>query len=66
MYQDWHRERLSARPGITGLWQVSRRKSLSFEDMVRLDIEYINKQSLLLDIRIALLTVRTLFSRDGS
>ena len=66
MYQDWHRERLNARPGITGLWQVRRRKSLSFEDMVQLDIEYINKQSLLLDIKIAILTVRTVLSRDGS
>jgi lipopolysaccharide/colanic/teichoic acid biosynthesis glycosyltransferase len=66
MYKDWHRERLRVKPGITGLWQVSGRKSLSFEDMVRLDIDYINRQSPLLDAKIALLTVRTILSQDGS
>jgi lipopolysaccharide/colanic/teichoic acid biosynthesis glycosyltransferase len=66
MYKDWHRERLRVKPGITGLWQVSGRKSLSFEDMVRLDIDYINRQSALLDAKIALLTVRTSLSQDGS
>jgi len=66
MYQDWHRERLRVKPGITGLWQVRQRKRLSFEDMVRLDIEYIKKQSLLLDIKIFFLTVGTILRMDGS
>jgi len=66
MYQEWQRERLKAKPGITGLWQVCGRKGLSFEDMVRLDIEYIQKQSLLLDTRILLHTARVILWRDGS
>jgi lipopolysaccharide/colanic/teichoic acid biosynthesis glycosyltransferase len=66
MYKDWHHKRLCVKPGITGLWQVCGRKRLSFEGMVRLDIEYIKKQSLLLDAKILLLTVGTVLGRDGS
>jgi lipopolysaccharide/colanic/teichoic acid biosynthesis glycosyltransferase len=66
MYKEWHRKRLSAKPGITGLWQVCRRKSLPFEGMVRLDIDYIKRQSLLLDAKILLLTVVTILKGDGS
>jgi lipopolysaccharide/colanic/teichoic acid biosynthesis glycosyltransferase len=66
MYKDWHWKRFSATPGITGLWQVYGRKNLSFDDMVRLDIEYIERQSPVLDARILLLTVRTILTRDGS
>ena len=66
MYQDWQRKRLSVTPGITGLWQVYGRKGLCFEDMVRLDLDYINRQSALLDARILLLTIRTVLSGDGS
>jgi lipopolysaccharide/colanic/teichoic acid biosynthesis glycosyltransferase len=66
MYRDWHRNRLCVAPGITGLWQVKQRKNLSFDDMVRLDIDYINQQSILLDAKILLLTVRTVLKGDGS
>jgi lipopolysaccharide/colanic/teichoic acid biosynthesis glycosyltransferase len=66
MYQDWQRERLRVPPGITGLWQVSQRRNLSFDDMVRLDIEYVNQQSMLLDAKILLLTVRAILRADGS
>ena len=66
MYGEWHRKRLSVRPGITGLWQVCSRRSLSFDDMVRLDIDYIERQSPLLDTKIVLLTVATILKRDGS
>jgi lipopolysaccharide/colanic/teichoic acid biosynthesis glycosyltransferase len=65
MYQPHHHDRLRVRPGITGLWQVSGRRTLPFEDMVRLDIDYINNQSPLLDAKIALLTVREVLVRDG-
>lgn len=64
MYQPHHRDRLRVRPGITGLWQVSGRRSLSFEETVRLDIDYVNRQSLLLDAKILLLTVREILTRD--
>jgi lipopolysaccharide/colanic/teichoic acid biosynthesis glycosyltransferase len=66
MYQAWHLKRLNAKPGITGLWQVCSRKELPFEGMVRLDISYIKRQSLLLDIKIMLLTVGTILRGDGS
>jgi lipopolysaccharide/colanic/teichoic acid biosynthesis glycosyltransferase len=66
MYSDWHRERLRAKPGITGLWQVRGRRNLSFEDMVRLDVDYIKRQSLWLDTKIMLLTVKIILRRDGS
>jgi lipopolysaccharide/colanic/teichoic acid biosynthesis glycosyltransferase len=66
MYKDNHWKRFSVTPGITGLWQVSRRKNTSFEDMVCLDLDYIERQSLLLDAKIVLLTVRTVLTGDGS
>ena len=55
-YQPWHFRRLEARPGLTGLWQVRARSSADFEEMVELDIEYIEHQSLWLDIKILLCT----------
>ncbi|OGO20821.1 MAG: hypothetical protein A2144_03485 [Chloroflexi bacterium RBG_16_50_9] len=66
MYEDWHRQRLQVKPGITGLWQVCGRKESSFEDMVRLDIDYIKKRSPVLDARILLSTVGTILKGDGS
>jgi len=56
-YQDWHMRRLHIRPGITGLWQVSGRNLLSFDQMVQLDISYIENWSLWLDMRILLKTI---------
>ncbi|MEI6044645.1 MAG: sugar transferase, partial [Chloroflexota bacterium] len=51
-YQPWQHRRLEVTPGLTGLWQVSGRSSLSFEDMVKLDIYYAENWSLLMDIKI--------------
>ncbi len=56
LYQNWHKRRLEAIPGITGLWQVKARNQVSFDEMVRLDLEYIERQSLWLDILIILQT----------
>jgi lipopolysaccharide/colanic/teichoic acid biosynthesis glycosyltransferase len=64
IYQHHHMDRLRMKPGITGLWQVSGRRSLSFEDMVRLDIDYINRRSLFLDAKILLLTFREVLGRN--
>jgi exopolysaccharide biosynthesis polyprenyl glycosylphosphotransferase len=61
MYEDWHRWRLEVRPGMTGLWQVSGRSLIRFEDMVRLDIEYIERWSPLRDLLILARTVPALF-----
>jgi len=66
MYKSWHLKRLDIKPGITGLWQVCGRKELPFEGMVRLDLSYIKRQSLLLDAKIMLLTVGTILKGDGS
>ena len=64
MYTEHHKNRLRAKPGITGLWQVSGRRNLPFEDMVRMDIEYVNRQSPIMDAKILLLTVREILTRD--
>jgi exopolysaccharide biosynthesis polyprenyl glycosylphosphotransferase len=61
LYEDWHRWRLEVRPGMTGLWQVSGRSLIRFEDMVRLDIEYIERWSPLRDLLILIRTVPALF-----
>ncbi len=56
MYESWHHKRLWAIPGLTGLWQVNGRSSVSFDEMVKLDLEYIEQQSLGLDLRILFMT----------
>ena len=56
-YQDWHRKRLEVAPGMTGLWQVSGRSELTFDEMVMLDLYYIENWSLGLDLRIVLRTI---------
>jgi lipopolysaccharide/colanic/teichoic acid biosynthesis glycosyltransferase len=65
-YSLWHTERLEVLPGLTGLWQVSGRSDLDFDDRLRLDIEYIERQSLWLDIKIMIRTVTTIFSQHGA
>jgi exopolysaccharide biosynthesis polyprenyl glycosylphosphotransferase len=59
-YTEWHKRRLETLPGITGLWQVSGRNALSFDEMVRLDIRYIETWSLELDLKILLKTLPAL------
>ena len=63
---DPNKQRLTALPGITGYWQISGRSDLSFEDMVRLDLYYIENWSLSLDIKIILKTVVTVLTRRGA
>lgn len=58
--------RFSTRPGLTGLWQVSGRSDLSFDDMIRLDREYVARQSVLLDLRILLRTIPAVLSGRGA
>lgn len=59
-YQDWHRERLKALPGIVGLWQVTQPVRGSFDEQMQTDILYVRSRSLWLDIKILLLTIPTL------
>lgn len=65
-YSLWQTERLEVVPGITGLWQVSGRKELDFDDRLRLDIEYIRRQSFLFDIQILIRTVTAVITRRGA
>lgn len=65
-YAIWHRKRLDMKPGITGLWQVSGRNRLTFEEMVRVDMFYIENWSLLLDLKIIFLTLPAMFRGDGA
>ena len=66
-YQQHHRARMSVKPGITGMWQVSGRSEITdFEEVVRLDTKYINEWSIGLDIRILLQTVAIVLKREGS
>jgi lipopolysaccharide/colanic/teichoic acid biosynthesis glycosyltransferase len=65
-YRPEHMRRLATIPGITGLWQVSGRCETTFEEMVQLDLEYIQKQSIWVDIKILLLTVPAVISEKGA
>ena len=64
--EDWHRRRYLVLPGITGLWQVSGRSELNFDDMVRLDFLYLERWSVLLDLVIVLKTVPAVLRRRGA
>ena len=65
-YEPWQRKRLDMKPGITGLWQVSGRNRLTFEEMVRTDLYYIENWSLWLDLKIILLTLPAVWRGDGA
>jgi lipopolysaccharide/colanic/teichoic acid biosynthesis glycosyltransferase len=66
-YRHWHWARLSAaKPGITGIWQVSGRSRVKFDDMVRMDLQYANSQSLWLDLKILLRTPQAMISGAGA
>lgn len=65
-YEAWHRKRLDMKPGITGLWQVSGRNRLTFEEMVRADLFYIENWSLWLDLKVILLTIPAVLRGDGA
>lgn len=66
-YESHHKRRLSMKPGITGMWQVSGRSSIeNFEEVVRLDVEYIDNWSLTLDIKLLLKTVAVVFAGRGA
>ncbi len=66
-YDPHHRARMAIKPGLTGLWQVSGRSNITdFEEVIRLDLEYINTWSVLGDIGIILKTVKVLFTGDGA
>ncbi len=65
-YDDYAKRRLLVRPGITGLWQVSGRSDLSWEDSVRLDLFYVENWSMVSDLLIAVKTVRAVLTHSGA
>jgi lipopolysaccharide/colanic/teichoic acid biosynthesis glycosyltransferase len=64
-YDVWHRRRLSMRPGMTGLWQVTARREPDFDRWVEADLEYIDRWSIWLDMRIILRTIPAVLGRQG-
>ncbi len=66
-YKYHHRARLAIKPGMTGLWQVSGRSKITdFEEVIRLDAEYINNWSNALDLQILIRTVKAVLNKDGA
>jgi exopolysaccharide biosynthesis polyprenyl glycosylphosphotransferase len=64
--QPWHRKRYNVLPGITGLWQISGRSELTFDDLVRLDFYYLENWSIWMDITILLKTLPAVFGQRGA
>lgn len=65
-YKLWHTERLDVMPGLTGLWQITGRASLEFDDRLRLDIAYIERRSIWMDLSILIKTVGAVFKQSGA
>jgi exopolysaccharide biosynthesis polyprenyl glycosylphosphotransferase len=66
MYAPWHRRRLDVKPGITCLWQVSGRSHIGFDEWMRLDVEYVQRRSLRLDLSILVRTLPAVIARKGA
>ena len=64
-YEPWHFRRLAMKPGITGLWQISARTAADFDRWVALDLEYIDRWSVALDVKLALKTIPALVRAEG-
>jgi lipopolysaccharide/colanic/teichoic acid biosynthesis glycosyltransferase len=65
-YKEWHKKRLKAKPGLTGLWQVSGRSKVPFDEMVLLDLYYIDHWSLKTDMEILFRTVPVVLFGEGA
>ncbi len=66
VYEDWYKRRASIRPGITGLWQVTGRSEVAFEDMILLDLYYVYNRNIWLDINILIETVFVVLKKKGA
>ena len=66
LLDDWHRRRYAVLPGMTGLWQISGRSGLTFDDLVRLDFTYLENWSIWLDISILVKTIPAVLARRGA
>ncbi len=65
-YDLWHSERLEVLPGITGLWQVKGRGTMTFDERLRLDIEYMERRTILLDLKLMVMTALAVVRRSGA
>ena len=65
-YDDYQRQRLLVKPGLTCIWQVSGRNSIGFDEWVDMDLEYISKRNIWLDIKLIFKTVGVLFGDDNA
>ena len=65
-YELWHTQRLDVRPGITGLWQIEGRNVTTFDERLRLDVQYIRRRSLVFDLELLLRTVVVIIRRSGT
>ncbi|MBN2026817.1 MAG: sugar transferase [Actinobacteria bacterium] len=65
-YKEWHKQRLNVKPGITGLWQVSGRSDLPFDEMIKLDLYYIETWSVWTDFKIIMRTFSAIVSSNGA
>ncbi len=66
VYEEWYKKRGAVRAGITGLWQVAGRSSVSFEDMILLDLYYIYNRDLSLDMNILFETIFVVLAKKGA
>ena len=66
LYEPWHRRRLEVKPGITCLWQIAGRSHIGFDEWMRLDLEYLRRRSLQLDLWIVLHTLPAVIARKGA
>ena len=65
VYEEWHKKRFSVLPGITGVWQVTAHNIVSFNEMVQIDLNYIQKANLWLDLKVMLLTPIEMLRKKG-
>ena len=65
-YDNSHRRRFSVKPGITGLWQISDRDSISFQDWMQLDLDYIDTRNWLVDLKILIKTIPAVIRGKGA
>ena len=66
VYEEWHKQRLAILPGITGYWQVLAHNTVAFDDMVQIDIEYIQNMNLWLDLKLMFLTPFEMITGKGA
>ena len=65
-YKDWYYKRFAVRPGLTGLWQVKRADAEDFDEMIRMDVDYVDTMSLWLDIKLIALTIPSIIRERGA